>query len=244
MGVSDEHLEECQEILEHSFSNPNLLRSALTHSSASDLRVDSNERMEFLGDAILGTVICDELYRRFPEYLEGDLTILKSAVVSRRTCAQVAGELDVARFMEVGKGISEKLTMPDSLSAALLEALIGAIYLDGGLEAARGFILKHFDPYIKLIDDDRYHRDYKSLLQQYAHSECGTVPIYELLDEKGPDHAKAFEIGVSMVIEGRTQIFTPAWGMSKKQAEQKAARTALLELGVLDTVLPELDHDE
>ena len=244
MGVSDEQLEECQHLLEYHFSDPNLLRSALTHSSASDQRVDSNERMEFLGDAILGTVICEELYRRFPDYLEGDLTILKSAVVSRRTCAQVAGELNASRFMEVGKGISEKLKMPDSLSAALLEALIGAIHLDGGLEAAKGFILRHFDPYITLIDDDRYHRDYKSLMQQHAHSKCGTVPIYELLDEKGPDHSKAFEIGVSMVIDGRTQIFTPAWGMSKKLAEQKAARTALEELGVLDTVLPEPDHDE
>ena len=243
MGISEDIIENCQEVMRYRFGQRELLGAALTHASASDQRVNSNERLEFLGDAVLGLVICEELYRRFPDYMEGDMTIVKSAVVSRRTCSQVAEKLDLGRFLTVGRGISERQDLPGSLSAALLEALIGAIYIDGGLEEARSFIVKNFDPFIKLVDDDRYHRDYKSILQQHAHSEYGTVAIYELLDEKGPDHAKAFEIGVSLMIDGRTRTFSPAWGMSKKQAEQKAARTALEELEVLEKILPEADHD-
>ena len=93
--------------------------------------------------------------------------------------------------------------------------------------------MTNFEPLIKLVSEDQYHRDYKSLLQQHAQSGPGVLS-YELLDEKGPDHAKAFEIGVSMVIEGKTRRFTPAWGISKKEAEQEAAKMALEELGVLE----------
>ena len=95
-------------------------------------------------------------------------------------------------------------------------------------------MLKHFEPFIKLVDADQHHRDYKSMLQQYAQNEHGNSPSYELLDEKGPDHAKAFEIGARMLIAGQTRTFTPAWGISKKEAEQKAAQLALEELGVLE----------
>ncbi len=227
-------LKQCQDIIGYHFADEELLAMALTHSSACERRVDSNERLEFLGDAVLDIVICAELFRRFPEYLEGDLTILKSAVVSGRSCARVARKLELQAFLRVGKGITERREVPDSLSAAMLEAIIGAIYLDGGLERAREFVLSHFEPLIKLVSEDQYHRDYKSLLQQHAQSELGVVLSYELLDEKGPDHAKAFEIGVSMVIEGKTRRFTPAWGISKKEAEQKAARIALEELAVLE----------
>ncbi len=227
-------LKQCQEIIGYEFGEEELLGMALSHSSVCERRMDSNERLEFLGDAVLDIVICEELFRRFPEYLEGDLTILKSAVVSGRSCARVARKLELQAFLRVGKGITERREVPDSLSAAMLEAIIGAIYLDGGLAMAREFVLSHFEPLIKLVSEDQYHRDYKSLLQQHAQSELGVVLSYELLDEKGPDHAKAFEIGVSMVIEGKTRRFTPAWGISKKEAEQKAARIALEELEVLE----------
>jgi len=232
--MTENALKQCQQIIGYQFSDEGLLEVALSHSSVCERRMDSNERMEFLGDAVLDIVICDELFRRFPEYLEGDLTILKSAVVSGRSCARVGRKLELQSFLQVGKGITERREVPDSLTAAMLEAIIGAIYLDGGLEKAREFVLSHFEPLIKLVSEDQYHRDYKSLLQQHAQSELGVVLSYELLDEKGPDHAKAFEIGVSMIIEGKTRRFTPAWGISKKEAEQKAARIALEELEVLE----------
>ena len=227
-------LEQCQDIIGYRFKDEGLLEVALKHSSACDQRVDSNERLEFLGDAVLDIVICEELFRRFPQYLEGDLTILKSAVVSGKSCARVARELELQPFLQVAKGITERHGMPDSLAAAMLESIIGAIYLDSGLESAQKFVLRHFEPLIKLASEDQYHRDYKSMLQQHAQGELGVAMSYELLDEKGPDHAKAFEIGVSMVIDGKTRRFTPAWGISKKEAEQEAAKKALEELGVLE----------
>ena len=239
MSAEQDNSERCQQAIGYRFGEPGLLEGALRHSSASNQRTESNERLEFLGDAVLGIVICEELYRRFPDYLEGDLTIIKSAVVSGRSCARVALDLELQGFLSVGKGISSRQELPDSLTAAMLEAIIGAIYLDGGLERARKFIMRHFEPLIQLADTDRYHRDYKSMLQQHAQSELGTGPTYELLDEKGPDHAKAFEIGVSLVIGGGTRRFTPAWGISKKEAEQEAARKALEELGVLEKSLAE-----
>lgn len=227
-------LQQCQDTIDYHFCDEELLGVALRHSSACDQRVDSNERLEFLGDAVLDIIICAELFRRFPQYLEGDLTILKSAVVSGKSCARVARELELQHFLQVAKGITERRGMPDSLAAAMLESIIGAIYLDGGLENAQKFVLRHFEPLIKLASEDQYHRDYKSMLQQHAQGELGVAMSYELLDEKGPDHAKAFEIAVSMVIDGKTRRFTPTWGISKKEAEQEAAKKALEELGVLE----------
>ena len=234
MPVPDDALQQCQKIIKYRFADVSLLTTALTHSSISNQRIDSNERLEFLGDAVLGIIICEELYRRFPQQLEGDLTIRKSAVVSRRTCARVAGKLGLAGFLSLGKGISEEQDLPESLSAAVLEAIVGAIYLDGGLKKARSFVVRYFEPFMKLAEAEQHYRDYKSMLQQYAQGECGSSPSYELLDEKGPDHAKAFEVCASMLIAGQTHTFPPAWGISKKEAEQKAAKMALEELGVLE----------
>ena len=123
MPVPDDALQQCQETIKYRFADVSLLSTALTHSSISNQRMDSNERLEFLGDAVLGIIICEELYRLFPQQLEGDLTIRKSAVVSRRTCAQVAQKLGLARFLSLGKGISEQQDLPESLSAAVLEAI-------------------------------------------------------------------------------------------------------------------------
>ena len=237
--MSTETLEQCQQVIGYHFDNLDLLKTALSHSSVCDQKVDSNERLEFLGDAVLDIVICEELYRRFPEYLEGDLTILKSSIVSGRSCARVAQKLQIEPFLHVGKGITKRRELPDSLTAAMIEAIIGAIYLDTGLDSASEFILKQFEPIIELASEDQYHQDYKSMLQHHAQAELGISLSYELLDEKGPDHSKAFEIGVSMIIDGKTRRFTPAWGISKKEAEQKAAKRALEELGLLKATLPE-----
>ena len=231
MSDGDVILEQCQEIIDYHFSDLELLSASLRHSSASDQRLNSNERLEFLGDAVLDIIICEDLYRRFPQYLEGDLTILKSAVVSRRTCAQVAQKLGLQSFLSLGKGITEQTSLPESLSAAVIESIVGAIYLDGGLEQARRFVQRNFEPF---IESAQQHRDYKSMFQQYTQSEHSTSPFYELLDEKGPDHAKAFEVAAGYRVGGQTRTFTSAWGISKKEAEQKAAKIALEQLGVLE----------
>ncbi len=202
---------------------------ALTHSSGAHTRGESNERMEFLGDAVLGLVICELLYRQYEDFHEGEMTKIKSAVVSRRTCAEVSDELGITQLLFLGKGI-EAHTLPDSVAAAVLESLIGAVYLDGGIEPAGAFIHRTMEPKVRAIVANQLAHNYKSALQQYAQRQWNLTPIYELLDEKGPDHARAFEVGV--VIGG--QRFPTAWANTKKQAEQLAAQAALVQLGVVE----------
>ena len=220
---------ECQERIGYVFKDPALLRAALTHSSSAAARQESNERMEFLGDAVLGLVICQALYEQLPNAMEGELTKIKSAVVSRRLCAQVADTLKLADCLILGQGIDNGEHLPRSLAAAVLESVVGAIFLDGGLDPVRDFILRNMGEVVRQAVESEHQFNYKSHLQQYAQRVLNATPQYELLDEKGPDHAKCFEIAV--VIGGRQ--FASAWGPNKKQAEQKAAYTALSELNQL-----------
>lgn len=230
-----EALQQIEQIIGYKFSNRNLLTKALTHSSAADNRLSSNERLEFLGDSILALVICQTLFERFRGYLEGDLTKVKSMLVSRSTCAQVAMELGLQKFLKIGKGLATGRALSGSLAASLLEAIIAAIYIDSGFGAARSFILRTFGPLIDQADAEQDHGNFKSLLQQYAQQQLNATPIYELLDEKGPDHDKCFECQV--VVAGRH--FLSAWGRSKKEAEQKAAFNTLVDLEVLENTLPD-----
>src|SRR3954467_11851058 len=124
------HLEQCQKVLKYRFRDPTFLREALTHASGANHRLVSNERLEFLGDAILGAIVCELLFRRFPEYLEGDLTRVKSVVVSRRTCAKISAALGLDEFLVLGKGMGSQDQTPASVLADVFESLIGAIYLD------------------------------------------------------------------------------------------------------------------
>ena len=162
-------------------------------------------------------MVCQELYRRYPDFLEGELTKIKSAVVSRHTCAMAANNLGLPELLFVGKGMSGRSSLPASLAAAVWESVIGAIYLDGGLEPARRFVLEHITGPIEEAVRSEHQRNYKSQLQQYAQKGASATPIYELLDEQGPDHSKCFEVCV--VIGDRR--FRTAWGPSKKEAEQK-----------------------
>ncbi|MBI4578088.1 MAG: ribonuclease III [Planctomycetes bacterium] len=223
-------LQRVQQAVGYSFREPQLLTAALTHASVADSRLQSNERMEFVGDAILGMVVCHELYRRFPALLEGELTKIKSAVVSRRVCAKISHELGLVDCLFIGKGMSDRSQLPQSLAAALYEALIAAVYLDSDdLETARKFILATMDRHITQAAESQHQRNYKSQLQQYAQQALSATPMYDLLDEKGPDHSKCFEI--SVVIQGKR--YSSAWGPSKKEAEQKAAYLALRELAAI-----------
>ena len=234
------HLERCQEAIGYTFKDPKLLEQALTHASASATREASNERMEFLGDAVLGLVICDDLYTRHPHLQEGEMTKIKSAVVSRHACAKVANGCGIPDLLVLGKGVGAASALPASLSAAVLESVIGAIYLDGGLEPARAFILRGMRPELDAAAACQHQRNYKSLLQQYAQRHLDTTPLYDVLDEKGPEHAKCFEVAVRL----KKQQYPSAWGNCKRVAEQKAAFTALRELGVLSEDEAMLAFDE
>ncbi|XAL99470.1 ribonuclease III [Phycisphaeraceae bacterium D3-23] len=219
-------IEQAAEVLGYRFKDPSLLEEALTHASSAGSRRDSNERMEFFGDAILGSVVCEYLYHTFPDLMEGDLTKIKSAVVSRRVCAIISEAIDLSGMLNLGKGMAGRKGLPSSVAAAVLESVIAAIYLDGGLEPTRDFILAQLKPYIHEAAESAHQHNFKSVLQQIAQKHLPHNPNYVLLDEKGPDHAKAFEVCVQL--DGRN--FGSAWANSKKEAEQQAALKALLEL--------------
>lgn len=223
-------IDDAAEVLGYRFKNEAILVEALTHASSADCRLDSNERMEFLGDSILGFVVCEYLYQKFPELLEGDLTKIKSAVVSRRVCAVISKKLDLAAMLSLGKGMSGRPNLPSSVSAAVLESLIAAIYLDGGMRAAKKFVVNLLKPYIHEAAESAHQENFKSVLQQIAQKHMPSNPIYSLISEKGPDHAKSFEVCVQ--IDGRS--FPSAWARSKKEAEQMAALNALCELGLAE----------
>ncbi len=228
--MDKETLQQIEQIIGYEFSDKHLLAKAFTHSSAVDNRLLSNERLEFLGDAVLAVVICQRLFERFPGYLEGDLTKIKSMLVSRGTCAKVSRHLGLHKFLKVGKGMVSSRALSGSLAAGVLETIIAAVYIDGGFDAAHGFILRTFGSLIEQADARQAQGNYKSLLQQHAQEQSNVTPVYALLDEKGPDHNKAFELEV--VVDDRH--FPSAWGTNKKEAEQKAAFNALVELGVLE----------
>ena len=219
-----EILEECQNTIGYRFHKQDMLRAALTHTSGADTRLASNERLEFLGDAVLGLVVCEQLYRLFPEYQEGDLTKVKSAVVSRRTCARISKLLNLGDFLFLGKGMHLETAMPANLLADVFESLVAAIYLDGGLEAVKPFILKYIGPEIEEVAEGAHAGNYKSHLQQVAQREFNETPQYLLLDEKGPDHSKCFKVAAFI---DKQPAFPAAWGRNKKEAEQKAAMNAL-----------------
>jgi ribonuclease-3 len=222
----DTLLRVCEERIGYQFRDLNLLRAALTHASGAQHRLASNERLEFLGDAILGAIICEILFHQFPEYQEGELTKIKSVVVSRTTCAKVSEALGMDEFLLLGKGMSLQAGLPPSLLADVFESLVAAIYLDGGHDAVRSFVETHIVPEIEIAVGGENAGNYKSLLQHFAQREFGTTPSYQLLDEKGPDHSKCFQM--SAVI-GRKR-YAAAWGRNKKEAEQRAAHNALCEI--------------
>lgn len=224
-----EALERCQEAIGYRFQDTALLARALTHASVASNRLESNERLEFLGDAILGMVVCQYLFENYPDELEGELTKIKSSVVSGKTCALISEELGMAECLFLGNGIAGRSKLPSSVLAAVFESLIAAMMIDAGIDQTREFILRHVTPYIEEAATSENQHNFKSQLQQHSQKASAATPIYELLDEKGPDHSKCFEVAVC--VAGRR--FASAWGPSKKEAEQKAALNALTELGLV-----------
>lgn len=216
-------LDACEIRIGYRFRNRQLLEAALTHASGADHRLLSNERLEFLGDAVLGLVVCRRLFKDYPDNLEGELTRVKSIVVSRATCAEASEALGLEDFLILGKGMTTSPRVPRSVLSDVFEALIAAIYLDSGLDAAQEFIETHLGDKIEQAAAGESGGNYKSQLQQLAQREFGVTPTYHVLDEKGPDHSKCFKICARL----GHRDFPPAWGRSKKESEQQAARNAI-----------------
>ncbi|MBI4613157.1 MAG: ribonuclease III [Planctomycetes bacterium] len=225
-----------EKILGYSFSDPALLTQALTHSSLRAPDVPCNERMEFLGDSILGAIVARHLYERLPDHEEGELTRIKSTVVSRSTIGAVCRDLGLADHIGLGKGIASRKRLPLSIFANVYESLIAAISLDGGPEPARKFVLTTLAERIEALAGRRFRWNFKSRLQDYAQKRFASPPRYAVLAEEGPDHSKTFQ--VEAIVGGAH--YPAAWGASKKDAEQRAARIALESLFAADGAEGEL----
>ena len=219
----EDKLTDCQQTLAYSFDNVKLLENALTHTSFKTAYNPSNERLEFLGDAILGMVISEYLFRKFPDYSEGKLTKIKSVVVSRATLAKIGIEMGLKQFISVGKGLTTSRAFPKSLIANVFEAIIAAIYFDSGLEAANDFTLRCLKNEIDTVCDNKHDKNYKSMLQHFCQRQKGHIPRYKIIKQSGPDHDKTFEV-VTLIhnVEHCTGL-----GNNKKEAEQIAARKTL-----------------
>lgn len=218
-----EAIDQCESILGYSFQNKGLLSEAITHASIADTRLASYERLEFLGDSILGFVVCDHLFEAFPNWLEGDLTQIKSHVVSRESCAKIGRELGLQKCLIVGKGVGSQGRVPKSLLANAFESIVAAIYLDGGMRPVRAFLLPIIQQRVKEAIDGDFAKNYKAELQQYSQKRFGLPPVYDLEGSKGPDHEKWFKISARV----NKVVYPPSWGKNKKQAEQRAAANAL-----------------
>jgi ribonuclease III len=222
MSLQEETLTGCEQRIGYQFRDRALLRRCLTHSSAADTRLESNERLEFLGDAVLGLVMVQHLYQLYPEQREGQLTQMKSWLVSRQTCARVAKAMALSEFIRVGRGLQ---SLPESVMSAVVESLVAGVYLDGGLMEVTRFILTAFQDELRIcqpVDTDNF----KSQLQEYTQRELSRTPEYLLVEESGPDHAREFGIQARV----GDLSFETGRGRSKKEAEQQAARNAILSL--------------
>ena len=201
---------------------PQLFERALTHGSHGR---DTYERLEFLGDRVLGVIVAGWLYHRFPNEPEGKMSRRYNALVARETCAEIGRTLDLPRFIRLGKQAREnKANMSDNVVGDVVEALIGAMYLDGGLERAEGFVKAHWAPFLEGQRKAPEHP--KSALQEVAAEKRLGVPAYELLARFGPHHAPRFRVKVSLGRHGEAE----AEGDSKQEAETAAASALLAKI--------------
>lgn len=233
--ITSELLTKCEVSIGHSFANRSLLKQALIHASLRDMSGICNERLEFLGDAVLGLIISEFLYITFPDFSEGDLSLVKSEVVSRNTLARIAQNLQLHHTFAYSKGM-QKNKMPHSMLANVMEAVIGAMYLDSGIETVRQFILNNFRQEIEQVIRNPYQQNYKSLLQCIAQKYFSKTPYYQVLRIEGPNHTRTFT--ACAVIAGRN--FVAGQGKSKKAAEQAAAYAALQLLALEDPAISEM----
>jgi ribonuclease-3 len=219
----DERLEALQETLGYTFRNPVLLERAVTHASAGTDENPPNERLEFLGDAVIGMVVSAYLFRTMPGASEGDMTVIKSGVVSRKSLGVIGREIGIGPCLRVDDGLKSRGTYPNSMVGGAYEAIVGAIYVDGGYDPARTFVLDTLEDRIDEVGDQRHLLSSKSVLQQKSQAEVLGVPRYEIVKTEGPDHERRFLAAVWVGDEKCGE----GWGVSKKGAERAAARQAL-----------------
>lgn len=222
-------INELEKIIKFSFQNKNLLKEALTHRSYlnenSDWGVPHNERLEFLGDAVLELVVSNDIFSRFPDYPEGQLTSIRAALVNYQIIGRVAKEISLDNFILLSKGeAKDNGRAKEVILANGFEALIGAIYLDSGYNPAKKLIEDIvINPNLEKIIEQGLYKDPKSYLQEIIQEKMRLTPIYKIIDESGPDHEKIFRSGVyfgeTLVAEGQ--------GYSKQEAEVDAAKNAL-----------------
>ncbi|AKH99875.1 ribonuclease III [Hoeflea sp. IMCC20628] len=212
-----------QDRIGHVFANPVRLERALTHASIRNPAGGNYERLEFLGDRVLGLCVAELLFSQFSEASEGEMSVRLNQLVSAQTCGEVADELGLHEFIRTGADV-KKMTdkRMANVRADVVESLIAAIYLDAGLEAARAFIHKNWKT--RALADDAARRDAKTELQEWAHARFGVTPVYKVTDRSGPDHDPVFKVDVQ--VDGTE----PASGESRsKRAAEQVAATALLE---------------
>jgi len=204
---------------------PSLFHQALTHKSAQqELSLPPNERLEFLGDVVLGLIVAEHLYRSHPNLTEGELTKVKAVAVSEPVLAAVARELDLGRYLILARGEEQTGGRERaSLLADTFEAVIAAVYLDRGLRAGRSLVLRLLSSHLRAIERHEFEPDYKTLLQEKIQEQHRTPPTYRGISETGPDHDRTFVVEVR--VKGRA--LGRGSGKSKKQAEQAAAHDAL-----------------
>lgn len=226
-GKRLESLKKLEEKLNYKFRDINLLDQALTHKSfvvSNDDHPRCNERMEFLGDSVLELVVSSFLYKRFTDYTEGQLSKLKAVVVSQPILASCSIDLGLGNFIRFGAGeIATGGNKKPSNLANAMEALIAALYLDGGIEKAEQFVRSILEAKIYELDSDEMKRDYKTALQEYWQASSQKSPVYTVISETGPDHDKRFEVEVRLSDES----YGRGIGRNKKEAEQRAAEKAL-----------------
>jgi ribonuclease-3 len=222
--------ESLEETLGIHFENPSLLQLALTHRSyiyeTAGEGLSSNERLEFLGDSILAFISADYLYRAFPDLSEGELSDLRAALVRRETLATLAQEINLGNFLLMGKG-EQSSGVSQRVLASTFEAVLGAMYLDQGIEVVQQFLMPGLEPLAQTIVSKRLFKDQKSLFQEQAQAHVGITPSYRLVNQEGPSHNREFTVEVLLgdQVAGRGQ------GRNKQTAEQEAARAALLNRG-------------
>lgn len=211
----------------HSFTDEALFELALTHRSCGK---KNNERLEFLGDSILNFVIADDLFERFPKAKEGELSRLRARMVKGVTLSEVARELGLGDYLRLGSGeLKSGGYRRDSILADAVEAIIGAIYLDSNMDTARGFILSWFKERLEKLDLNESMKDSKTRLQEFLQSRRLALPEYELMNVEGEAHAQTFYIDCR--VDGLKKV-AKGIGNSRRQAEQEAAKNALIDLQV------------
>ncbi|SJZ54830.1 ribonuclease III [Selenihalanaerobacter shriftii] len=232
--VSDEYrrkLEEFQNKIGIKFNDLKFLQKSLTHKSYAnenqELNLKDNERLEFLGDSVLDIVISEYMFNRYPDYPEGELAKMRAVVVSAPILADKARELDLGKYLLLGKG--EDMTggrKRSSILADAFEALVGNIYLDRNLDIARDFILKLMTSDIDNVESGNHIQDYKTTLQEIIQKSSNSRPEYHVIEEEGPDHSKIFTVQVTF----NSKPLGQGTGSSKKEAQQEAAKNALKKL--------------